>query len=81
MRSATIIAAAALLRPGALPAVIVPSFAESGPQLGERLDRGVRAVVLVLGEKLRALCGARTLDRHDLVFELAGGLCRGETLL
>jgi hypothetical protein len=36
-RSATIIAAAPLLRPGALPAVIVPSLRKAGLQLGQRL--------------------------------------------
>ena len=45
-RSATIIAAAPLFNPGALPAVIVPSGRNAGLSLRERLERRLRAVVL-----------------------------------
>ena len=55
-------------------------LAESRPQLGEALERGVRAVVLVLLEEARLVPLAQ-LDWHDLIGELAGDLRRRETLL
>ena len=44
----TIIAAAPLFRPGALPAVMVPSLRKAGRSLARLVERRVGAIVLVL---------------------------------
>ena len=78
--SASTMAAAPLFRPGALPAVMVPSVAERRPQLRERLQGRIRSVVLVGLERLGPLRPAH-LDRDDLALELARRLRGAETLL
>ena len=61
-------AAAPSLIPAEFPAVTVPSFANTGLQLREALDRRPGAGVLVAGKRL--VC-ARNRDRHDLRVEVA----------
>ena len=55
----------------ALPAVIGPALLERGPQLRERLGRGVGADALVAGDDDRVARALRDLDRDDLLGERA----------
>jgi hypothetical protein len=55
-------------------------FAKCRLQRGERLKRGLGPVMLVRIEDGRALAAGH-LDRHDLAFELSGGLSGREALL
>ena len=79
-RSATIIAAAPLLRPGRIARRDRAVLAERRLQLGERVDRGVRPIGLVLIEDLRAFA-TFDFDADDLCGEAACCLRGSETLL
>ncbi len=79
-RSATIMAAAPLLMPGALPAVMGAVAAERRLQPCKALQRGVGAVGLVLCEQRRADLPLER-DADDLRIELALRLREREKLL
>src|SRR5262249_48805637 len=84
--SATIIAAAALFKPGALPAVLVPLPRKAGRSLantstvGSGLARPLGPRSLVRAKCHHALLAA-SLHRHDLVHKLARLLGLAEALL
>src|SRR5262245_59956196 len=79
-RSATIIAAAPLFKPGALPAVIVPSLRNAGFSLA--------SVSIVVSGRLASSLSKRTVplrlgnfECNDLILEPSRFLCRAEALL
>jgi hypothetical protein len=80
LRSATIIAEAPLLSPGGVAGGDGAFLAEGRLQPGQGLRGGVTAVVLVAGERRRALAGDE-LHASDLGVEMAGLLCLGEAQL
>ena len=80
-RSATIIAAAPLLRPGALPAVMVPSGRKAGLSLARVSSVVSGRLCLVLGEDLRALAALDLDRRRSRASNLPGRLRGGEALL
>ena len=73
-------AAAPVLRPGALPAVMVPSLRKAGLSFDEALQCRIGPIVLVLVEFHRAFSRGN-FDRRDFRGEFAGRLRRRKPLL